>query len=175
MKMSLGRILTGASVFVAAVGVSPAAAAAPIAPQHVSAAAATPITPNGAWTVYHHDPAHTGYDSSAPQATSATTGWVSPTMDASAYSEPLVYNGVVYASTSNNTVYALNQTDGTLVWSTHFGAPETTGWQCGNVNPTGILGTGVVDVAQSRFYVVAFLHQFESYYLYGLDLASRSE
>lgn len=40
------------------------------------------------------------------------------------------------------------------------------------MNPTGILGAGVIHTAHSRYYVVAFLTQFHSYYLYGLDLAT---
>src|SRR6185312_1702613 len=130
------------------------------------------ITPNGAWTTYHHDNSRAGYDSAAPPAISATAGWVSSVLDGPIYGEPLVYQGIVYAGTSNNTVYALNQSDGTTIWSRHIGAPQTSGWQCGNVNPTGILGTGVIDTAHSRYYVAVFLHQFLSYYLYGLDLAT---
>lgn len=150
---------------------SPRSAAAASVRPAASAPAVTTIIPNGAWTIYHRDDAHTGYDPTAGPAVSASTGWVSPALDETVYGQPLVYNGLVYISTSNNTVYALNQAGGSIVWSRHFGAPETSGWQCGNVNPTGILGTGVIDVAQSRIYVVAFLHQFHSYYLYGLDLA----
>ncbi len=127
---------------------------------------------SGSWTVYHRDNAHTGYDATQPQAITASTGWVSPTLDGTVYGEPLVYNGLVYVGTLNNTVYALNQTTGAIVWSRHFGAPQTGGWQCSNVSPTGILGTGVVDVAHARVYFVAFLTQFHSYYLYGVDLAT---
>jgi outer membrane protein assembly factor BamB len=150
----------------------------PAAPAAAHPTGATPqavrsvITPNGAWTVYHHDNAHTGLDSTQGSATGASTSWVSPTLNAQVYGEPLVYDGLVYVATSNNTVYALNQSDGTVVWSKTLGAPQTSGWQCGNVNPTGILGTGVIDAAASRIYEVAFLHQFLSYYLYGFDLAT---
>jgi hypothetical protein len=159
--------LVTASIATAGTGL---AAQAPAASpqQHVGAAAAV----SGSWTVYHHDNAHTGYDSSQPAANGATAGWVSPTLDGSVYGEPLVYNGIVYVGTLNNTVYALNQGTGAVVWSKNVGAPQTSGWQCGNINPTGILGTGVIDVAHSRVYYVAFLTQFTSYYLYGFDLAT---
>ena len=146
------------------------ASAAHTAAGHV----ATAITPNGTWTVYHRDAAHTGSDATAPTAVTASAGWVSPTLDETIYGQPLVYGGIIYVGTSNNTVYALNQTDGSIIWSQNVGAPQTTGWQCGNINPTGILGTGVIDVAHSRVYYVAFLTQFHSYYLYGFDLASGS-
>lgn len=146
-----------------------AVAASQAAPsQHVQVAAAA----NGAWTIYHRDNAHTGYDSTQPAAAGATTGWVSPALDGSVYGEPLVFNGLVYVSTLQNTVYALNQSTGAVVWSHNLGAPQTGGWQCGNISPTGILGTGVIDTSASRIYVVAFLTQYTAYYLFGLDLAT---
>jgi outer membrane protein assembly factor BamB len=132
----------------------------------------------GSWTVYHHDNAHTGFDSTAPNAITATAGWVSPTLDGQSYTEPLVYNGLVYVATLNNTVYALNQVTGAVVWSKHLGAPQTSGWGCGNINPTGILGTGVIDATASRVYFAAFLTNavasLRAYYLFGLDLATGS-
>src|SRR5262249_41969286 len=134
----------------------------------VAAAAAA----NGAWTTYHHDNAHTGFDASQPNAAGATTGWTSPALNGNVYGEPLVYNGLVYVATLQNTVYALDQATGAIVWSSNLGAPQTSGWGCGNINPTGVLSTGVIDVAQSRIYVVGFLTQFLSYYLFGLDLAT---
>jgi len=130
------------------------------------------IAANGSWTVYHHDNAHTGFDSSVAAASGASTGWVSPILDGQVYGEPLIYNGLVYVATLQNTVYALNQSTGAVVWSKNLGAPQTSGWQCGNINPTGTLGTGVIDTAGQRIYVAPFLHQFLSYYLIGLDLAT---
>jgi polyvinyl alcohol dehydrogenase (cytochrome) len=138
-------------------------------------ATSTAVTPNGSWTMYHRDHAHTGYDSTQQAVTSVAAGWVSPTLDGDVYGEPLVYNGLVYVATLNNSVYALNQSDGTIVWSVHLGAPQTSGWGCGNINPTGILGTGVIDPSSSRIYVVAFLHQYLSYFLFGLDLATGNQ
>jgi hypothetical protein len=128
------------------------------------------LTTNGAWTQYHHDDAHTGFDSTAPAVTSIAAAWVSPTLDEAVFGEPLVYQGLVYVATLNNSVYALNQSDGTVVWGVNLGAPETSGWQCGNINPTGILGTGVIDPSNSRIYEVAFLHQYHAYFLFGLNL-----
>src|SRR4029077_20842896 len=87
------------------------------------------------------------------------------------YGEPLVYQGIVYVGTLNNTVYALNQTDGTLVWSRHLRAPQTTGWQCGNVSPLGILGTPVVDPVTNRIYAATFGSD-DIYRLEGLNLAT---
>src|SRR5215472_2054847 len=140
----------------------------------------TPLHPkltaaNGAWTVYHNDDGHTGYDASQPKLTSASAGWTSPTLDQAVYAEPLVYNGMVFAATLNNTVYALSQVNGTVMWSTHLGTPESTGWGCGNVSPQGIIGTPVIDVAAGRIYVAAFFHDAtegtDVYRVIGLNVA----
>ena len=138
-------------------------------PNHV--AAATAITPNGTWSVYHHDDGHTGNDSTQPSAATARTGWTSPALDESVYGEPLVYNGIVYVATLNNTVYALNQTDGSVAWSRNLRAPETGGWGCGNVSPQGILGTPVIDQATGRIYA-ATLGSDDVYRLEGLNLTT---
>jgi hypothetical protein len=132
--------------------------------------AATAITPNGSWPTYHHDDAHTGFDASQPTALGATTGWTA-SLDAAVYAEPLVYQGIVYAATLNNSVYALNQTDGSVVWSRNLRAPETTGWLCGNVSPQGILGTPVIDPATGRIYVATFGSD-DVYRLEGLNLTT---
>ncbi|HCO01877.1 MAG TPA: hypothetical protein DIT48_00675 [Actinobacteria bacterium] len=135
--------------------------------------AAAVVSSSGAWTTYHHDNAHTGYDSTAPTASAvaATPGWTETTLDGQVYAEPLVYNGNVYTATLNNTVYALNQTTGMTTWSNHLGAPQTTGWICGNVAPMGILGTPVIDAAAGRIYVATFFSD-DLYRVYGLSVTT---
>jgi hypothetical protein len=133
----------------------------------------------GAWTVYHHDDAHTGYDGSfGSTVTSVSTGWVSPVLDEHVYAGPLIYNGLVYAATLNNSVYALNQSTGAVVWHQTLGTPvmETNPpnpapWACGNVSPQGILGTPVIDATGGRIYLVT-LTSDDLYRLVGLDLAT---
>src|SRR5437773_1944531 len=150
MNFRFGAWAAAATMAMVPIVLSGVPAAAQVAPVAISATAATPITPNGSWPVYHRDDGHTGYDASARAALGAATGWVSPTLDQTIYAEPLVYQGIVYAATLNNSVYALNQTDGTVVWSHNLGAPVTTGWSCGNVAPRGILGTPVIDALTGR-------------------------
>ena len=176
-----------AALLLAVLPGSPAAAttarlAAPQTQPH-----ATAIAPNGSWTVYHHDDGHTGFDPSAPPATNvvATPGWTMPTLDENVYASPLIFNGVVYVATLNNTVYALNQIDGSMIWSKHLGAPQQNGcygsatcWQCGNVSPQGILGTPVIDAAANRLYAAAEIvtnttgSGATQYRLFGLDLGN---
>jgi len=169
----LAALTVGAGVFFTA-SILPVTATTAVATSvgRTPLAAAAAVSSTGAWTIYHHDNARTGYDSTQPPAIGAGTGWVSPTLDGQVYGEPLVYNGFVYVATLMNTVYSLNQSTGAVVWSKNLGAPQTSGWGCGNANPTGILGTGVIDVSASRIYVAPFVHSALSYYLYGLDLAT---
>jgi hypothetical protein len=139
-----------------------------VAPRPVQAAV------SGSWTTYHHDDARTGNDSSLSQVNTVTTGWVSPVLDGQVYAEPLVFGGTVYAATLNDTVYALNQSTGVVTWSKHLGTPQTSGWGCGNISPTGILGTPVIDTAANRLYAVAevVITGVTTYHLFGLDLAN---
>jgi outer membrane protein assembly factor BamB len=143
----------------------------PIAPQLRSLPIHTTETAStGTWASYHRDDGHTGYDPTLPQATSANAGWTSATLDEQVYAEPLIYNGLVYVATLNNTVYALNQSTGTILWSHSLGTPQSSGWGCGNVSPQGILGTPVIDVAGGRVYVAAFFSD-DTYHVEGLSLA----
>ena len=128
---------------------------------------------SGAWTQYHRDDAHTGNDPTLGSVSFVSTGWTSAAMDGEVFASPLIFNGVVYAATLRNTVYAFNQADGTLLWSKNVGAPQTSGWGCGNINPTGILGTPVIDTAANRIYVVAEITgATPTYHLFGLNLAA---
>jgi len=156
-----------AGALLASIAVLPATPSQTIAARPVAAVSSS-------WTTYHHDNARSGYDPNQPVAGGATTGWVSPTLDGQVYAEPLIYNSVVYAATLNDTVYALNQSTGAVIWSKHVGTPQTTGWQCGNVGAAGILGTPVIDTGANRLYAVAevVINTVTSYHLFGLDLAN---
>jgi outer membrane protein assembly factor BamB len=133
----------------------------------------TPIASNGSWPSYHRDNAHTGNDPNLPTVVSVSTSWTSASLDGQVYASPVVFGGVVYTATLNDTVYALNQADGSVLWSRHLGTPQSSGWRCGNVTPTGILGTPVIDTAAKRIYAVAEIHgTTPRYHLFGLDLAT---
>jgi outer membrane protein assembly factor BamB len=57
---------------------------------------------------------------------------------------------VIIAVTESNNVYALNATTGTVIWVRNLGRPVTSGLPCGNINPVGITGTPVIDLASRR-------------------------
>ncbi|HEV2032708.1 MAG TPA: PQQ-binding-like beta-propeller repeat protein [Candidatus Dormibacteraeota bacterium] len=135
-----------------------------------------PLVTNGSWPVYHRDNAHTGFDPTLSAAIGATAGWTSPVLDDQVFASPLIYGGIVYAATLNNTVYALNQSDGSPVWSRNLRVPEAatapTPGGCGNVAPQGILGTPVVDPGTNRIYVVTLSGVDDHFRLEGLNLGT---
>jgi len=108
------------------------------------------------WTTYHGDNARTGYQA-VSNFTSATSGWTSPKLDGEVYAEPLVFGGDVFVATENNSVYALNAQNGSVVWRTNFGPPvDGSQLQCGDIDPSGITGTPVIDPSTGRLFVVSF-------------------
>ena len=131
-----------------------------------------PVVTNGSWPVYHRDNGHTGFDPTLPPAIGATAGWTSPVLDDRIFASPLIYGGIVYAVTLNNTVYALNQSDGSAIWSRNLRTPESGGWLCGNVSPQGILGTPAIDPLTNRIFVVTLDILDDHYRLEGLNLVT---
>jgi hypothetical protein len=173
----LVAIVVSTSLPIAASAQAPVSKVATASTVATLAAPRTVLMPNGSWTAYHHDNAHTGYDPAAPALGSIpiqpTPGWTETALDGQVYAENLIYNGLVYAVTLNNTVYALDQDTGLTYWSRHLGAPQGSGWSCGNVSPTGILGTPVIDTAANRIYAVAEIAGTTPvYHLFGLDLGN---
>jgi outer membrane protein assembly factor BamB len=118
--------------------------------------AAPVIAAGAAWTTDHFDSSRSGADPNDPElGTAITSRWTSPTLDGRVYGEPLYLNGVVYVATQNNSVYALDASDGHVLWGdlaitpavplseVHSEAPST--GLCGNIDPLGIIGTPVID------------------------------
>jgi hypothetical protein len=77
-------------------------------------------------------------------------------VDGQIYAQPLVVHSEVIVATENDTVYAIKETTGQVLWRRHLASPVTGGLPCGNINPSGITGTPVADVATGRLWVVTF-------------------
>jgi outer membrane protein assembly factor BamB len=82
------------------------------------------------------------------------------------YAQPLYIEGgpgglaVVVVVTESNSVYALNATNGTIVWQTQVAPPVQSGvLPCGNITPTGITGTPVVDLPSRALFFDALTEQ----------------
>ena len=142
-----------------------------------AAAAVSPGPAGGtSWTVYHDSPAGTGVAPDVASVDTTTRAWTSPALDGEIYGEPLVFDGRVFVATENDTVYALNASNGATVWSTHLGTPvPSTDLPCGDITPTvGITGTPVIDPSRREIFVVAdeLVNGAPAHVLTGLDTAS---
>jgi polyvinyl alcohol dehydrogenase (cytochrome) len=80
--------------------------------------------------------------------------WATPSLDGAVYGEPLVAGGCLFVATENNSVYAFSAVTGALRWYTHLAAPVTAGLPCGDISPSGITGTPVLDPAAGSLWVV---------------------
>ena len=109
------------------------------------------------WPTVAGNSQRTGNDTSEPNLRPLHNAW-NAALDAAVYAQPLVFDGRVYTATENNTVYALDAHDGTVLWKRHLGPPMTNVSAqvgCGNVDPLGILSTPVIDTVKQTVYVVA--------------------
>jgi outer membrane protein assembly factor BamB len=119
------------------------------------------------WTTYHGDNSRSGY-ASFP-ATCAKADWMSKVLDGEVYAEPLVYDGMVFVATENDSLYAINSSTGAIVWRTNVGKPvQGSALPCGDISPSGITGTPVIDPTTNTIYAVAF-EAPGMHYLIGLD------
>jgi outer membrane protein assembly factor BamB len=148
-------------------GSHPAGSAAASAEDGTSLSAA-PSGPAADWPTYHGQPARTGVASAGPPLGRAHRLWTAG-VDGAVYAEPLVVGGKVIVATENNSVYAFDVASGHEAWRTHLGTPVPGGeLPCGNIDPSGITGTPVVDRAAGVIYAVTF-QRFE-HRLVALDL-----
>ncbi len=99
---------------------------------------------SASWLTYHRDLVRSGYDPDEPQysSTPPSLAWKSPMFDGAVYAEPLIYNGMVFAVTENDSVYALSQATGQIIWRQNLGTPVPGNTlPCGDINPSGITST----------------------------------
>lgn len=127
----------------------------------------------GNWTTYHQNNARTGIQAASSIAT-ATPRWSSGTsLDGAVYAEPLVCGSSVFVATEDDSVYSINASTGLVEWRTNLGTPVPgSSLPCGDIDPSGITGTPVIDVNTSTLYAVAFLSTpyGDGHVLYGLDI-----
>ena len=122
------------------------------------ASTSSQTTPAGSegWTTYQADNARTGYYP-VTNFTSVKQDWESPVLDGAVYAQPLVFGSDVFVATENDSVYSLDAASGTVLWRTNLGVPVQGGeLQCGDISPSGITGTPVIDASRGIVYVVAF-------------------
>jgi hypothetical protein len=99
------------------------------------------------------------------------------TISGHVYAQPLYIEGgpngpMVIAVTESNNVYALNATDGSVIWQRNVGTPAPSGSPCpGNIMPVGITGTPVVDLAsRSLFFDALISGNPNKHFIYSLNV-----
>lgn len=110
------------------------------------------------WTTYHRDNQRTGVATGLAPLGTLSRSWEAK-LDGAVYGQPLVVGDRVFAGTENNTVYALDATNGRVVWSAHIGPPmPRSKLPCGNIDPLGITSTMVYDPATNLVFALAELN-----------------
>lgn len=124
------------------------------------------------WSTYHCDNSRDGVDGNESNLNSPTLAWQSPTLDGAIYAEPLIAFGKVFVVTENDSFYALNATNGNILWRTHVGTPvPLSDLPCGDIDPLGITGTPVLDLSNRVLYAVAEVTG-GAHFLYGVNIDS---
>jgi hypothetical protein len=79
---------------------------------------------------------------------------------------------MVIVVTASNNVYALNANTGVPIWSrTDIGPAVTSGLNCGNISPVGIIGTPVVDLtSRSLFFDALIQGNPIKHFVYSLNV-----
>jgi polyvinyl alcohol dehydrogenase (cytochrome) len=145
----------GAGVLLAAACASAGAATVTGPVSRVSTAAASTAAD---WATYDRTAGRSGVSISSPAVGTVKRSW-SVKVDGAVYTQPLIVGSEVIIATENDSVYAVNSSNGKVRWSRHLATPVTGGLPCGNIDPSGITGTPVADVATGDLWVVTFTSQ----------------
>jgi outer membrane protein assembly factor BamB len=98
--------------------------------------------------------------------------WTSPALDGDIYTQPLLAGGRVVVATEGDTVYSLDPASGRIQWSTSLGRPvDGSTLPCGDIDPSGITSTPVIDSTTGLVWVVDFV-QPDHHDLVSLDLST---
>jgi outer membrane protein assembly factor BamB len=143
------------------------------APATATSTTSAAVPSTQAWTAYDHDAARSGVADDQSPIGQVHKAWETAALDGEVYGQPLVVGGHVLAATEANSVYAFDAATGAQLWRVQLGAPVKGGTlPCGNIDPSGITGTPVIDPASNTLYAVAFLANGTHHELFALDVAS---
>ena len=156
----LAAAVTAGGVLAAAAGCSSSAGngtssgAAPSA-KTLNSAPVGGAHPDAAWPTYGRDFARTSVAAGVAAPGAPRVGW-RVNLDGAVYGEPLLVGTMVLAATENDSIYALDQSTGKVIWRRHVGTPvPLSDLPCGNIDPLGITGTMVYDQDNGLVYAVA--------------------
>jgi outer membrane protein assembly factor BamB len=124
------------------------------------------------WPTYDRTAGRSGVSVGSPAPGVVRRAWRA-TVDGAVYAQPLLVGAEAIIATENDTVYALDLSSGSVRWSRHLASPVKGGLACGNIQPSGITGTPVADVAAGVLWVVTFTSRpAYRHTLWKLDLGS---
>jgi outer membrane protein assembly factor BamB len=153
------RLLVLASL-VYALGISPAGVTG----------ATGAITGMDSWLAYGHDAQLTNFVPSAlltpATAPLLSTKWTA-SLDGAVVASPLYAKGILIVETEAGSIYALNPTDGAVIWRDAFGTVTTLDNACGSY---GFSSTGAIDEDRSLVYAIS-----ADGHLHALDLTTGAE
>jgi len=133
---------------------------------------ASPANRAGDWPAYGGGPTRSGLAAGSPAYRGPLRRSWSVQVDGAVYAEPLVIGPRVIVATEDDTVYALASATGRVLWRRHLAAPVRAGLPCGDIEPSGITGTPVADVAAGRVFVTTFSATGGYHHtLWALDMA----
>jgi PQQ enzyme repeat len=100
------------------------------------------------------------------------------TISGNVYAQPLYIEGgpsgpMIIAATESNNVYALDATTGTVIWQRTDIGPSVPGSSlpCSNIDPVGITGTPVVDLASRSLFFDALIDgPIKKHFIYSLNV-----
>jgi outer membrane protein assembly factor BamB len=111
--------------------------------------------PAAAWPTYGRDFARSGVAARLATPGRLAVSWRAH-LDGAVYGQPLLVGNLVIAATEGDSVYALDQATGRVIWRRHVGTPvPLSDLPCGNIDPLGITGTPVYNPASGLVYAVA--------------------
>jgi outer membrane protein assembly factor BamB len=114
--------------------------------------------PQGNWVTFNGSNDRRGDVATGPDPRTIGLRWTSLKLDGIVYGQALVVDQTVFAATEGNSVVALSADDGSVVWTTNLGPPVPQSLlPCGNIDPTGITSTPVIDPSTGTMYVVDFV------------------
>lgn len=173
-------------------GPTPSGSSGPASPtgSRSSSAGSTGLTPSGSasapgaggssaagsgsgWAGYHGDPGRSGYQPTVTVRGLQVSGQVN--LDGAVYGQPVQAatrgGPVLIAATERDSVYGLR--DGRVLWHTGLGTPvPLAALPCGNIDPSGITGSPVVDPATGSVLVAAELNDPLRHEVVALDPAT---